>query len=215
MAQSYSRKVVARAHSCTVVSIPSKSDLEDAWVNISCCHITSWQRLDLNSGLTLNPMHFSYQRDSWERSTLIWHVVMAACLYFQGSPMLDLPCVGSYSFHLCMPLGLPWVAQMVKNLPAMQETWVQSLRWEDLLEKGMATHSSILAKFHGQRSLASYSPWTHKELDICEQLTLSLCLYPGFWYFCDCILATLCPSGFCTMWPGFSFCSGMSCLWLT
>ena len=37
------------------------------------------------------------------------------------------------------------VAQMVKNLPAMQETWVQSLGWKDLLEKGMATHSSILA----------------------------------------------------------------------
>ena len=37
------------------------------------------------------------------------------------------------------------VAQMVKHLPAMQETWVQSLDWEDPLEKGMATHSSILA----------------------------------------------------------------------
>ena len=34
---------------------------------------------------------------------------------------------------------------MVKNLPAMQETWVQSLGWEDPLEKGMATHCSILA----------------------------------------------------------------------
>ena len=34
---------------------------------------------------------------------------------------------------------------MVKNLPAMQETWVQSLGWEDPLEKGMATHSNILA----------------------------------------------------------------------
>ena len=34
---------------------------------------------------------------------------------------------------------------VVKNLPAMQETWVQSLDWEDPLEKGMATHSSILA----------------------------------------------------------------------
>ena len=33
---------------------------------------------------------------------------------------------------------------MVKNMPAMQETWVQSLGWEDALEKGMATHSSIL-----------------------------------------------------------------------
>ena len=37
------------------------------------------------------------------------------------------------------------VAQMIKNLPAMLETWVQSLGWEDPLEKGTATHSSILA----------------------------------------------------------------------
>ena len=37
------------------------------------------------------------------------------------------------------------VAQLVKNLPAMRETWVQSLGWEDPLEKGKATHSSILA----------------------------------------------------------------------
>ena len=37
------------------------------------------------------------------------------------------------------------VAQLVKNLPAMQDTWVQSLGWEDPLEKGMATHTSILA----------------------------------------------------------------------
>ena len=36
------------------------------------------------------------------------------------------------------------VAQLVKNPPAMRETWVQSLGWEDLLEKGKATHSSIL-----------------------------------------------------------------------
>ena len=37
------------------------------------------------------------------------------------------------------------MAQMVKLLPTMQETWVQSLGWEDLLEKEMATHSSTLA----------------------------------------------------------------------
>ena len=37
------------------------------------------------------------------------------------------------------------MAQTVKNLPAMQETWVQSLGWGDPLEKGMTTHSSILA----------------------------------------------------------------------
>ena len=41
--------------------------------------------------------------------------------------------------------GASLVAQLVKNLPAMQETWVRSLGWEDPLETGMATHSSILA----------------------------------------------------------------------
>ena len=41
--------------------------------------------------------------------------------------------------------GASLVAQSLKNLPAVQETWVQSLGWEDLLEKEMATHSSILA----------------------------------------------------------------------
>ena len=49
--------------------------------------------------------------------------------------------------------NLTLIAQLVKNLPAMQETWVWSLGWEDPLEKGKATHSSILAwripKVHG------------------------------------------------------------------
>ena len=58
---------------------------------------------------------------------------------------------------------------MIKNLPAMPETQVQSLGWENPLEKGMATHSSILAgEFHGQRSLAGYSAWDHKESDTTE-----------------------------------------------
>ena len=37
------------------------------------------------------------------------------------------------------------MAQLVKNMPAIQETWVRSLGWEDPLEEGMATHSSVLA----------------------------------------------------------------------
>ena len=50
------------------------------------------------------------------------------------------------------------VAQMVKDLPVMQETLVWSLGGEDTLEKEMATHSTILAReSHGQRSLADYS----------------------------------------------------------
>ena len=45
----------------------------------------------------------------------------------------------------CWPFMASLVAQMVKNLPAMRETWVPFLDWEDPLQKGMATHSSILA----------------------------------------------------------------------
>ena len=44
-----------------------------------------------------------------------------------------------------MVFGAPNIAQFVKNPPAMRKTWVQFLGWEDLLEKGKATHSSILA----------------------------------------------------------------------
>ena len=61
------------------------------------------------------------------------------------------------------------VAQMVKNLPAVWETWVRSLGPEDPLEEGMATHSLFLPReSHGQRSLEGYSPWGHKEWDTTE-----------------------------------------------
>ena len=57
-----------------------------------------------------------------------------------------------------------WVAQTVNDLPAMQETWSRSLGWEDLLEKGMQPIPVFLSgEFHGQRSLAGYSPWGRKE----------------------------------------------------
>ena len=63
------------------------------------------------------------------------------------------------------------VTQTVKNVPAMQETLVRSLGWEGLLEKGMAIHSSMLAWRVPQGSLAGYSPWGHKELDMTERLS--------------------------------------------
>ena len=63
-----------------------------------------------------------------------------------------------------------FVTQLVKNLPAMQETWVPSLGWEDALEKGKATHSSILA---WRIPWTVYSPWGHKESDTSEQLALT------------------------------------------
>jgi len=64
------------------------------------------------------------------------------------------------------------VVQKVKNPPAVWETWVQSLGWEDPLEEGMATHSGVscLENPPGLRSLAGYSPWGRKELDTTEWL---------------------------------------------
>ena len=57
----------------------------------------------------------------------------------------ELLCVQGQVFeHGHGPGWASLVAQMVKNLPAMQETWVQSLGWEDALEEETATHSSIL-----------------------------------------------------------------------
>ena len=58
---------------------------------------------------------------------------------------------------------------MVKTLPAMWETQVPSLGWDDPLEEGMAAHSSGLpGESHGQRSLEGYSPWGRKESDTTE-----------------------------------------------
>ena len=64
---------------------------------------------------------------------------------------------------------------MVKNLPAMQETWVQSLGQEDPLKKGMATHSSVLAwRIPWIEEPGRLQSMGHKELDTTKQLTLSL-----------------------------------------
>ena len=64
------------------------------------------------------------------------------------------------------------VAQSVKNLPAVQETRVQSLGWEDPLEKEwQPTPVSLPGKSHGQRNLVDFSPWGRKESGTTERLT--------------------------------------------
>ena len=60
--------------------------------------------------------------------------------------------------------GLP-SGSVLKHLPATQEMQVPCLGWKDPLEE-MATHSRILGKFHGQRSLTGYSPWSRKQSDM-------------------------------------------------
>ena len=72
------------------------------------------------------------------------------------------------------------VAQLIKNPPAMQETWVRSLDWEDPLEGEMATHSSILAwEIPWTEEPGGLQSWGHKDLDTAEHVhTHSV---PGAW----------------------------------
>ena len=66
------------------------------------------------------------------------------------------------------------MAQQIKKPPAMWETWVRSLGRKDPLEKGKATHSSVLAwRVHGV-----YSPWGHKESDTTERLSFLYWSFP-------------------------------------
>ena len=72
-------------------------------------------------------------------------------IFFQGDGhlyatlnLLFIPLINKYLLTTCHRASL--VAQLVKKLPAMWETWVLSLGWKDPLEKGKATHSSVLAR---------------------------------------------------------------------
>ena len=93
----------------------------------------------------LKPQYHSETKSAWFKKLLAWNFPQ----YWNDS------CLGA-SWLTCREMSLtvyagPWhvwaslVAQLVKNPPAMRETWVRSLGWEDPLEKGKATHSSILA----------------------------------------------------------------------
>ena len=104
------------------------------------------------------------------------HVVLDSSAH-QGDSVMHIH--GSILYQILFPFRLSsiiWnsasLAQTVKKLPAMQETWVRSLVWEDPLEKERPpTPVFLLGESHGQRSLIGYSPWGRKELDVTEQLT--------------------------------------------
>ena len=83
-------------------------------------------------------------------------------------------------FLFCFVCMASLVAQLVQNPPALWETWVGSLGWENPLEKGKATHFPCIfpvfwpGEFHGL-----YSPWGRKEVDTTEQLSLHFTSLPG------------------------------------
>ena len=81
---------------------------------------------------------------------------------------------GSHDRRTRLLLCASLVAQMVKNLPARQETWVWSLGWENSWRREcQSSPVFLLAEFHGQRSLEGYSPWGRQESDMTEWLTFS------------------------------------------
>ena len=73
------------------------------------------------------------------------------------------------------------VAQMVKNPPTMQETWVWSLGWDDLLEEGMATHSSIFAwRILIETGAWWATAWGRKEMEKTEQLSTAHSIHSDY-----------------------------------
>ena len=83
--------------------------------------------------------------------------------FMRKSAVLEMPCL---TYTKVFPEG-----SEVKNPPAKQEIWVEALGWEDPLEKGMVTYSSIMpGKSHGQRSLVGYSSWGCNKSDTTEWL---------------------------------------------
>ena len=87
-----------------------------------------------------------------------------------GNVLVALHAFRSFDAWWCIHDAWVWIwgsllAQLVNNLPTVQETWNQSLGGEDSLEKGMASHSSILA----WRIPWTKEPWGCKELDMTEQ----------------------------------------------
>ena len=117
-------------------------------------HFTLERKKDRNPTMNVQsfPRHLPARKVSASPIPTLWQVFER--VYWVASVLSDsLGCSGLGSGRspeegIGYPFQHSWtflVAQLVKNLPAMQETWVRSLGWEDPLEKGIATHSSVLA----------------------------------------------------------------------
>ena len=96
----------------------------------------------------------------------------------QSQPPNYLDVYINLNYTFCIFLIITYHLQTVKNLPAMQETQVQSLGWEDPLENGMATTPVFLpGQSHGQRRLVGYNPRVGRESDTTKLLTVSFSLW--------------------------------------
>ena len=87
-------------------------------------------------------------------------------------------CIFSDSYKLYIYTGASLVAPMVKNLPSMQKTWVQSLGWEDSLEEAWQCIPAFLPRESPwKEEPGGFNPWGRKELDTTERLSTAHSMY--------------------------------------
>ena len=116
---------------------------------------------------------FDYSNSKYDISKILWYLNIYYYDFFLSlrRRIINLNSIAHGSWTKRASL----VAQMVRNLPAMQETWVWSLSGEDPWRREwIPTPSFLLGELHGQRSLVGYSPCGRKELDITKQSTWEL-----------------------------------------
>ena len=167
------------AQSCPTPSDPMYCSLPGASIHgIFQARVLEWVAIAFsNKGFQVLIINFDHQGSIYlyQLSAYMLYVCFICSGGIQVSSSLHRGIVDYYIFKRASQ-----VAQWVKNLPLMQmtqETQIQSLGQEDLPEEGMATHSCSRAwKSYGQRSLAGYSSWSHKELDITVE-TEHACLH--------------------------------------
>ena len=109
------------------------------------------------------PLSLGLDQDIYRDVAASFTLVTSLLFWHPCSPYLSAPSFVPQKDHASL------VAQLVKSLPAKQKTWVRSLDWEDPLENGKTTHSSILAW-----RIQWTSPWGLKESDTTELLLLTL-----------------------------------------
>ena len=145
------------------------AEAETSTLATSCKELTHWKRLWCWEGLGAGGEGDDRGWDGWKVSLIRWTWVWvnSRSWWWTGRP-------GVLRFMGSQRVGHNWATeltelthpQMVKDLPAMQETQVWSLDLEDPLEKVMNTHPSIVpGESQGQRGPVGYSPWGHKESD--------------------------------------------------
>ena len=134
----------------------------NTWRSTSLIMICGWgfTYTDDHSSLILLPSQLNAQKDVFNLATVGYCAIISNQITI-----------------FILDLGSPG-GSVAKNLPAVLEIWVQFLGWEHALEKGMATHSSILAwRIPWTENLVGCSPWGHKESDITEWPALLLSFY--------------------------------------